>query len=48
MNNAGLFPSFFRQMTNGKLQVNRERPSNKLAKNVQYRWFGKTSYTNTS
>jgi hypothetical protein len=46
-NNAGLFPSLFRQMTSDKVQVHCDRPINILAKNVQYRCFRKTSYTNT-
>jgi hypothetical protein len=47
-NNTGLYPSLFRQMTSDKAQVHCDRPINKLVKNVQYRWSGKTSYTNTS
>ena len=47
-NNARLYPSLFRQMTSDKVPIHCDRQINKLAKNVQYRWFGKTSYTNTS
>ena len=47
-NNARLYPSFFRQMAGDKVQVHCDRPVNKLAKNIQHLWSGKTSYTNTS
>lgn len=46
--NARLYLSLFRQMTSDKVQVHCDRQINKLGKNVQYRWFGNTSYTNNS